>query len=146
MSERGKRDPLHEELDQHVADLWKATQFGGHRRGIRPAVDSYRCDDPERLVVVVDLPGVDPKTVQIILQDRTLVIAGERSRPQVCGRRYQQMEIAYGPFQRRVHLHEHIDAGSASASYENGLFTIVLPVAKSATGPVRVPIQLGPKP
>jgi HSP20 family protein len=141
VSERAKRDPISEEFDQLLTDLWRA-QFSGHHRGFRPAVDSYRSDDPPRLVVVVELPGIDPENVQIVLQERTLVIAGERIRRATKGRRYHQMEIDHGSFQRRIHLHEQVDAEAASASYERGLLTIVLPLSEREAGSVRVPIKL----
>jgi len=145
MSERGKNDPLRDELDQLFADLWNASSFAGHRRGFRPAVDSYRCDDPPRLFVVIELAGVDPQAIQIVLHDRTLLVAGERARPVACGRRYQQMEIDYGHFHRRIHLHEHVDPDAVAATYEQGLLTIVLPITTKAAGPVQVPIQLRSK-
>ena len=146
MSDSNPKDPLQEELDQLFADLWKASQFAGHRRAFRPAVDTSRCDDPPRLLVVVELPGIDPATTQIVLQGRDLVVAGERLRPQMCGRRFLQMEIAHGPFQRRIHLHENVDPAQATASYEEGLLTIMLPIAKGALGSFKVPIKLSEKP
>jgi HSP20 family protein len=148
VSEHGKRDPTGEATDQFgqlVAELWRG-QFGGHHRGVWPAVDSYRSDDPPQLVVVVELPGIDPEQVQIVLHDRALIIAGERPRPTKCNRRYHQMEIDYGPFQRRIQIHEQVDAEAASATYERGLLQIMLPIAKRPSGAVRVPIELRSKP
>jgi len=74
------------------------------------------------------------------------VIAGERLRPSRCNRRYQQMEIDRGPFQRRIQVHEQVDAAAASATYERGLLQITLPIAKRARGAVRVPIDVRSKP
>jgi HSP20 family protein len=84
--------------------------------------------------------------VQIVLQNGALVIAGERSRPSKCDRHYHQMEIGRGPFQRRIQIHEQVDAEAASATYERGLLQIVLPIAKRPSGAVRVPIELRSKP
>ena len=61
-----------------------------------------------------------------------LVIAGERPRPKVDGRVYQQMEIEYGPFQRQVRLPEDVDPSSGPRRYEHGVVTISLPVASAA--------------
>ncbi|MGD0167196.1 MAG: Hsp20/alpha crystallin family protein [Gaiellaceae bacterium] len=147
MSERKSKGPRSEEIDQFdqlLTDLWRA-QFGG-RHGFWPAVDSYRTEEPPRLVVIVELPGIDPEQIQIVLHDGALIIAGERIRPKTCGRRYHQMEIDHGPFERRIQLHEQVDAEGAGASYERGLLEIVLPIAKRPTGPVRVPIELRSKP
>lgn len=147
MSERRRKEPRTEEIDQFdqlLTELWHA-QFGGHRCGFRPAVDSYRAEDPPRLVVVVELPGIDPEQVQIVFQGDILIVAGERIRPKTGGRRYHQMEIDHGPFQRRIHVHEQVDAEAASATYERGLLRIVLPIAKRPSGAVRVPIELRSK-
>ena len=148
MGERRHSDPRSEATDQFgqlVSELWRG-QFGGRQHGVWPAVDSYRSEDPPQLVVVVELPGIDPEQVQIVLHDRALIIAGERLRPTRCNRRYHQMEIDYGSFQRRIQIHEQVDAKAASATYERGLLQIVLPIAKRPTGAVRVPIKLRSKP
>ena len=39
-----------------------------------------------------------------------------------------------GPFQRRIQIHEQVDAKAASATYESGLLQIVLPIVKRSTG------------
>ena len=148
MSERKRSDSPKEAGDQFgrlIADLWHG-QFGARPHGFWPPVDSYRTEDPPQLVVVVELPGIDPEQVQIVLQNGALVIAGERSRPSKCDRHYHQMEIGRGPFQRRIQIHEQVDAEAASATYERGLLQIVLPIAKRPSGAVRVPIELRSQP
>jgi HSP20 family protein len=142
---RGRLPGESEQFDQFVTELWQA-QFGGRRHGFWPPVDSYQTDDPPELVVVVELPGVDPEHVQIVLHDRALIIAGERIRPKKSGRRYHQMEIDHGPFQRRIEIFENVDAEAASATYERGLLRIVLPLSTDKRGAVRVPIELRSKP
>jgi HSP20 family protein len=148
VSEHKRRDPHPEEFEQFeqlLTDLWRA-QFGGRHRGsFWPAVDSYRTENPAQLVVIAELPGIDPEQVQIVLHDRSLIIAGERIRPKRNGRRYHQMEIDHGPFQRRIQVHEQVDAEAASATYERGLLRIVLPIAEHPTGAIRVPIELRSK-
>ena len=57
-----------EEIEQLFADLWQVFPFSrGMRRGYRPEVDVYRTEDPSSLTVVVELPGVDPKKVQVFI-------------------------------------------------------------------------------
>jgi HSP20 family protein len=147
VSERKRSDSPKEGGDQFgriIAELWHG-QFNVRQHGFWPPVDSYRSEDPPQLVVVVELPGIDPEQVQIVLQDGALVIAGERSRPTDCGRHYHQVEIGRGPFQRRIQIHEQVDAAAASATYEQGLLQIVLPITKRSSGAVRVPIELRQK-
>ena len=126
---RREFDDAAEEIEQLFADLWQVFPFSrGMRRGYRPEVDVYRTEDPSSLTVVVELPGVDPKKVQVVASPKALLIAGERTRPKDCGH-YEQMEIDYGPFQRQVTLAEDIDPDGATATYERGLLTVRLPIA-----------------
>jgi HSP20 family protein len=125
-------DKLQEEIEELFADLWQVPRFSGIRHGFRPNVDCFRTDDPHALTVVVELPGVDPRTVQVVAGERVLLIAGERKRPREAGRVYQQMEIETGPFQRQVRLAEDVDPGRARASFDNGVLTIELPVVDRA--------------
>lgn len=124
-------------------DLWQLPAMAGVRRGFRPAVDCFRREDPPALIVVVDLAGVDPASVQVVIADRTLVVAGERLRPKSAGRvSYHQMEIEYGPFQRQVPLPEDVDVHAAAASYELGILTVTLPVAPRPARKERLSIRV----
>jgi HSP20 family protein len=133
------RDPdrLQEEIEELFADLWQVPRFSGMRRGFRPNVDSYHTQDPHELTVVVELPGVDPETLELVVGERALLVAGERTRPKVEGRVYQQMEIEHGPFRRRIRLPEDVDPDAAHASYERGVLTVTLPVTEPAPEPPR---------
>jgi HSP20 family protein len=135
-------DKLQEEIEELFADLWQVPRFSGIRHGFRPNVDCFHTDDPHTLTVVVELPGVDPQSLQVIAGERLLVIAGERKRPKVPGRVYQQMEIETGPFQRQVRLVEDVDPSRAEATLENGVLTVVLPVDEQATVTGRVTIAV----
>jgi HSP20 family protein len=139
---RGDFDRLQGEIQELIDDLWQVPRFSGLRSGFRPPVDCMRAEDGSELRVVVELPGVDPADVNVIADDRTLVIAGERQRPPVQGR-YQQMEIEYGPFQRKILLSEEVDPSRATAEYERGFLTIVLPIAERKPPVGRVEISVG---
>ena len=124
-------DRLQEELEELFSDMWQVPGFAGLRRGFRPHVDCYRSDEPPAVTVVVDLAGIDPGDVEIVVADRTVVVSGERRRPGLaCRVSYRQMEIEYGPFQRRISLAEDVDPSSAQATYEHGLLKVVLPLAQ----------------
>jgi HSP20 family protein len=123
-------DKLQEEIEELFADLWQVPRFSGMRHGFRPNVDCFHTGDPHALTVVVELPGVDPQSVRVVAGERLLVVAGERKRPRVPGRVYQQMEIEYGPFQRQVRLAEDIDPEAAVARFEHGVLTVELPVVE----------------
>jgi HSP20 family protein len=139
-----RRDLEHaaDEIEQLFADLWQVFPFSrGGRRGYRPQVDCLRTDDPPALTVLVELPGVDPEHVKLVAAPRALIVAGVRRRPEKCGK-YQQMEIEYGPFQRRVVFDEDVDPDEASATYERGILRITLPVAPRPSPRESVPIAV----
>jgi HSP20 family protein len=125
-------DKLHDEIEELFADLWQVPRFSGTRPGFRPNVDSYHTDDPHQLTVVVELPGVDPASISIVVGERALVISGDRPRPKIGGGVYQQMEIEYGPFRRLVRLPEDVDPESAKAEFDRGMVTVTLPVTEQA--------------
>jgi HSP20 family protein len=125
-------DRLQGEIEELFADLWQVPRFAGMRRGFRPSVDCFVTDDPPQLVVVVELAGVEPDSIELVIESGALTIAGQRSRPRVEGQVYQQAEIEYGPFERRVQLVRAVDAGAATATYEAGMLRIALPVVARA--------------
>jgi HSP20 family protein len=141
MRQRDDIDRLHDEIKELVDELWHLPRFAGGRRGFRPQADCIRSEDPPALHVVVELPGVDPASIRVVAADRVLVVAGERRRPPISGR-YRQLEIEYGSFQRRVPLEEPVDTAAASARYENGVLTVVLPIAARPPKTERVAIAV----
>jgi HSP20 family protein len=136
-------DKLQEEIEELFADLWQVPRFSGLRHGFRPNLDCFHTDDPHALTVVVELPGVPAESVRVVVGDRVLAITGERTRPKVQGRVYQQMEIEYGAFERQVRLVEDVDPERARARFEQGVLTIELPVVDQpvATGRIVIVVE-----
>lgn len=137
-------DKLQEEIEELFADLWHVPRFTGTRHRFRPSVDCFHTEDPHALTVVVDLPGVEPASVRVVVGgERLLVIAGERKRPQEPGRTYQQMEIEYGSFERQVRLVEDVDPKGAVARFEHGVLTVELPVIEKPppSGRYRITVE-----
>jgi HSP20 family protein len=125
-----RRDLEHaaDEIEQLFADLWQVFPFSrGLRRGFRPQVDVFRNDDPPTLTVHIEVPGLDPEDVRVVVTAQALLIAGQRRRPE--SGHFQQMEIDYGPFQRQITLDEDVDPDRATATYERGMLTVLLPIA-----------------
>ena len=130
-----RRDLEHaaDEIEQLFADLWQVFPFSrGLRRGFRPQMDVFRSDDPPTLTVHIELPGIDPEDVKLVVSAQALLVAGERRRPKEGGH-FQQMEIDYGPFQRQITLAEDVDPEQATATYERGMLTVRLPIAPRPT-------------
>ncbi|HEV7134458.1 MAG TPA: Hsp20/alpha crystallin family protein [Gaiellaceae bacterium] len=139
-------DELQSEIQELFADLWQVPGFSGLRHGFRPQCDCFRTDDPPTLHVVLELPGTDPESIELAVSGRSFIVAGTRERPGAARARYQQMEIEYGPFQRRIELGEDVDASRAVARYEHGLLKVELPLpdAPPARAAARIAIEVRP--
>ena len=96
---------MRREMDELFGDVFGAARTP-HRRGhgFSPAVDVFYADDPPRAVVHAELAGIDIDEIGLEIEGRELVISGHR-RPAVAeGRVYQQLEIDFGPFRRKIPL------------------------------------------
>jgi len=123
---------------------WSRTRYVTRRSsGFSPNVDVYYCGDPQRAIVKVDLAGVELSQVGIEVSGRHLAITGERHVQDAEGRVYQQIEIPSGSFRRVVELQVELDADRASATYEEGILRIELPLRDPSEITRRVPIDRG---
>jgi HSP20 family protein len=90
-----------------------------------PAADMY--EDDRQVMIFVDMAGVDPDQVRITLENRDILITGERPRPSPGEvMRIHQMEIDAGLFKRRIPLPTPVDFDNIQCTYKNGLLRIVL--------------------
>lgn len=110
----------------------------------QPLADVFYVKKPQDTVIVkLEIPGISPDSVRLTIHDKTLTVEGSRVDLQGEGEKvYQQMEIDYGMFKRKIVLPNAVDADKAKASYTDGFLTIELPVAKKATSAVKVPISV----
>lgn len=108
--------------------------------GWRPHLEVY--ETGEALVVRAELAGVDEGTLDVVVQDRVLLIRGVRLRDRGDGRRvFHQMEISYGPFAAEVFIPFAIDADRVEANYEGGILEVILPkTAPRRISPRTVPV------
>jgi len=128
---------MRREMDQMLG----GSRYGARRSsGFSPNVDVYYCGDPQRAIVKVDLAGVELSEVGIEVSGRHLAIVGERHVQETEGRVYQQIEIPSGEFRRVVEFQVEVDAEGASATYEDGILRIELPLRDPAETTRRVPI------
>ena len=104
-----------------------------------PSLDVSETKDA--VVVKAEVPGMDPKDIQISLQEQLLTIKGEKQlEKEEKEHRYYRMERAYGAFTRSVRLPVAVDGSKVTASFKNGLLTITLsktPAAKGTTIPIK---------
>ena len=91
-------------------------------------MDLYR--EGDNYYVKIDLPGVDPSTIDVDLDDQTLTVRAER-RPQATkDAEWLTRERPAGTFARQLTLGSGLDAGNINAEYTDGVLTI--PVAEQA--------------
>jgi HSP20 family protein len=112
------------------------------RRGWMP-IDAYRQDD--RLVLKLDLPGVDPASVDVTVEKDVLTVRAERHWEVAEGNRVLVSERPQGTFTRRLLLGESLNGERTEASYDNGVLTLTVPVVEQAK-PHKVEITSGNQP
>jgi HSP20 family protein len=133
---------MRREIDELFGDVFERTGLT-QSRTFTPEVDVYYCGQPARAIVKVAVPGVDPDDVSLEVRGRQLVIAGRRRAQEAEGRLYQQIEIAHGPFKRVIELSAEVDAEQASATYDDGILRIDIPLAQPEQSSRRIPIEGG---
>lgn len=90
-------------------------------------------EDDKRLVVRLEVPGMDKQDLKIDVHDDALIVSGvKRFERETTGGRWRVMQCAYGSFHRTVPLPVPVLAGQASATYRNGVLRVELP--KATTG------------
>ena len=92
----------------------------------RPAVDVR--EDTQQYMITADVPGVDPKDIEVSLENGVLTIRGER-RWESEGEegQYKRVERVRGSFFRRFTLPDTADAENVKAKSSNGVLEIVIP-------------------
>jgi HSP20 family protein len=133
-------DRMRREIDELFGDVFDRSLMTG-RRQFSPNVDVYYCGQPPRAVVKVELAGIEVGDVSLEIRGRQLVIEGERRAQESEGRLYQQVEIPHGPFRRVVELGADVVADEASATYEDGVLRVEIPVAPPEAEKRQVPIR-----
>jgi HSP20 family protein len=85
-------------------------------------------EDDQRLVVRLEVPGMEKEDLDIEVQDDALVISGEkRFQKERSEGRWRVIQCAYGHFRRVVPLPVAVKADAARASYRNGVLKVELP-------------------
>lgn len=117
-------DPFRE-LDRVAGALFD------NRQGPRlMPMDLYR--DGDHYVLTADLPGIDPGSVDIDVDGQLLTIRAERTLSNAEGVKWLARERQAGSFLRQWNLGQGIDTDKISASYDNGVLSVTIPVSERA--------------
>ncbi len=104
-----------------------------------PAVDIK--EEADRFLIEADIPGVEPKDIEISMEGGVLTIKGERKTEQKEeGKGYKRVERAHGTFYRRFSLPDTADAEGVSASGKNGVLQVTIP-KKPVAQPRKIAVQ-----
>ena len=120
-------DPFRD-VDREL-DRLASVMNGGYRPSVMP-MDAWRQGD--RFFVRLDLPGVDPETIDLTVEKDVLTIGAERSWSPGEAEQVIVAERPQGRWSRQLFLGDALDADGIDAKYEQGVLTITLPVAEAA--------------
>ncbi|HOU28651.1 MAG TPA: Hsp20/alpha crystallin family protein [Thermoleophilia bacterium] len=136
-------EKLHNEVLRAFNDscVIATRQFSGG--GFRPLADAYFEEDTREIVVRFDLPGMAMEDIELLVDRRELVVRGERAFQTREGRIYQQVEMDYGPFERRVRLMVDVDPEVTTAIYEAGILEVRLILTPQEKGARKIDITTG---
>lgn len=90
------------------------------------------CKIDDHYVLTADLPGVDPGSVDVNVDNGTLTISAHRTARSEDAVQWFANERFFGNYRRQLSLGEGIDTSAISATYENGVLTVTIPLAERA--------------
>jgi len=107
-----------------LPDLWRqGAPEGG--TGFMPAVDVRETE--KAVTVEAELPGIDPKAIDIAIENGALHLRGERSHEEErTAHGARRIERSYGRFERYLPLPDSIDKDAVEATYKDGILTITI--------------------
>lgn len=101
-------------------------------------VDLYR--DHDGYVLNADLPGIDPGSVDVDIDGQLLTIRAQRTAGDADGVKWISQERPHGSYLRQFNVGEGVDTSRISASYDNGVLSVIIPLSEKAR-PRKVKIE-----
>ncbi|KRB08303.1 Hsp20/alpha crystallin family protein [Lysobacter sp. Root690] len=138
-----KQDPVRHFMDQFLNDVFLRSTTTDESSVVTsqwvPLVDIQ--EENDKFVIFADLPGVDPKQIDVQMEKGILTIRGERRLDSRQSQTFARTERQHGTFHRRFALPDSADPDGISASGSNGVLEIVIP-KRPETTPRRIPVGL----
>jgi HSP20 family protein len=132
---------LQDQINRLFNDSFPRTDEEASLSAWAPAVDIYETE--HELVVKADLPEVEPKDLDIRVENNILTIRGERKfEKKVNEDNYLRVERAYGSFARSFTLTNTVNAEAIKADYQNGVLTLSIPKREEAK-PKQIKVNVG---
>lgn len=129
-----------DDMRRDMGRLFGALSGSGVERtaGVFPPINVSESGDA--VFVRAEMPGVDPKQLDIKVESDTLTIAGERHPVEESGVSHHRREREWGTFHRSFSMPSRVDAEHVAARYDNGILTIELPKAAEVR-PKQIAVQ-----
>jgi len=131
---------------ERLARSWEARfptfaeEFEAGEKEFALPIESYIKDG--NLVVRADVPGLEPKDIEINVLQNVLTIKGERkSEKEIKEENYLRREVSYGAFERRLNLPEGAVTDKVKANFKNGVVEVTIPLAKEV-GAKKIPLEI----
>jgi HSP20 family protein len=105
-----------------------------------PPVDV--AEEQDRIVVKIEVPGMEEKDLKLSFEDGVLTVSGERQFERKDNRNYHRIERTYGTFVRTFSLPRSVDGSKITASYRNGVLDIAIP-KREESKPRQIQINVG---
>jgi HSP20 family protein len=90
------------------------------------------CKIDDHYLLTADLPGIDPGSVDVNVDNGTLTISAHRTARSEDAVQWLANERFFGTYRRQLSLGDGVDASAISATYENGVLTVTIPLAERA--------------
>ena len=139
-------DPFHAlqtDMNRAFSDFWRAFDapmsdiagFGGNGHAM-PPLDMRETD--KAVEVVVELPGIDERDLDVSVADGVLAIRGEKQHEEKTEKKgYMLRERSFGRVERVAPLPPGLDLGAAKAAFKNGVLTVTIPKTAEAQSAVK---------
>ena len=128
-----KRSESPSMLSRWPSDLWNWFDNAfATSPGLMPSLDIEETD--KDVVIRAELPGVEPKDVELFIRNNILTIRGEKCQESETREEgLYRAERRYGSFHREVPLPANVESGKVEATAHNGVLTVRLPKTEEAT-------------
>ncbi|MYM18912.1 Hsp20 family protein [Brevibacterium sp. 5221] len=126
-----KFEPLRD-IDRFITEVARSSQSAAL------PMDLYR--DGEVFIARIDMPGVDPSSIDVDVEDRTLTVRSERQPVSAEGVQWLTRERPTGTFARQLTLGSRVALDKISADFSDGVLTLTIPVSEEAK-PRKIAVQ-----
>lgn len=129
-----------EQMDKFFDDTSSPLPMNRGAQSLVPPIDMYETD--KAVVVETPMPGIDPKRLDISIENGILSIKGTSERKtEVDDKNYYRKEVRYGSVFRQIALPSRVLADKTEAVYEQGVLKLMMPKAAPESGAVKVQIK-----